>query len=136
MDAIAIKHNDEIIDLQTAKDECIKMWDWLRKNPTKDKWDYYGLDINSITDILPIPNGCNMCAYVGYHSNESAMDCLNCPIWGKSGISPTKHLYGCEDDNSPYRKWTISQFCENLPATKIYATEVLKLALRIKVGDI
>ena len=99
--------------LTQCKEDCIKLWDYLRKTGK-----YKKESLESLNNSVP---NCACCKFV----ERIARSCDYCPInWGSS---PKQIL--CLDLPSPYAKWTKA---ESIKARKIWATEVLKLALQIR----
>lgn len=113
--------------LEQAKQDCIEMWLWLRENPTLEKEDYLNLryDLDFFSD-------CPCCEYA--KQKNSLKDCSCCPIkcWGYKTDD-------CLDDFSFYNMWEKElNFKRKINERQkrkriIYATEILKQAINIKV---
>ena len=78
-------------------------------------------------------NDCPCCKYVLEEELILTREkCQKCPIWGKY---PSYEGAGapCEQ-HYPFRNWS-DTFSPHLKHRKVYATEILKLALQIKVPN-
>lgn len=70
-----------------------ELWDWLAKNPDKEKDDWKGWDIHGGKYVLD-GNCCFACLYDDYTEGR----CNDCPlVWA--------HLSCCSQENSLYKKW-------------------------------
>lgn len=104
--------------LTFTKKETIRlhrvMWNWLAKNPTKQKGDWPGWK-NIKENVM---DHCFACQY----AIDKGEDCTFCPFsWG---IAKT-----CQDVGSPYREW----FFTDITQTKdraCFALEVATLKIR------
>jgi hypothetical protein len=83
------------------KEECLKMWDWLVRNPDKEKVDYfYAHPEKEIPSYL-----CYACQY---DKEQSDTECAYCPItWNP--LNKKEHDF-CGSENSPYYKWRNSKY--------------------------
>lgn len=80
-----------------ALKECIKMWTWLAKHPTKNKSDYFS---GKVFSQKSIPE--SFCYCCEYALQDGVVNCPECPIWeGAIGCSD-----GCYAQGSPYDRWT------------------------------
>lgn len=116
--------------LAQAKQDCIDMWDWLRKNPDKGKNEYF--DIYPWEEY-PVRSGCAMCEYTKNTLQQE--DCCYCPAWGGNGKR-------CYSDFISFVSWAnardeiFNHYLTDrqiLTRRRISATEVLKRVLKIKV---
>ena len=139
------------MNLKECKEQTIKMWQWLSDHPQCDKISYFAL--NNI-DSLPIPNQCFCCNYSvekweAANNGKRAVPlmgmppeiCQYCPInWGNKEVETP-----CQLRFSPHRihrnghlstvydQWEISIGSKRFKRASIYAKEIVKLALQIKV---
>ena len=84
------------MDKETALKEHYKLWDWLMRNPGKEKDDY-----PLFKEGLKIENDCFMCEYTCSLGLTYGVKCDKCLIDFGSGNCETN----CEDFPSPYMKW-------------------------------
>ena len=96
-----------------CKEDCIKLWDHLRATGQRKKEA-----LESLNNSVPY---CACCRFV-YLTNWR---CSGCPIvWGSEA-----QFTPCLFSPSPYAKWRTAK---SIKTRKIWATEVLKLALQIR----
>lgn len=97
--------------------ECKKVWQWLAKDGTRWKSDYF-----KAFPQKPYPeNGCYFCQYDTDHLGEDGCD--NCPalnMWNRAKYC------GCE--LSPYEKWDSSKTTK---ARKKYAKQIVEICNKI-----
>jgi hypothetical protein len=76
------------------------MWEWLAKNPKKEKCQWPGFrTIHKLGFSIP-DNDCFACEFTGSKGRIDG-DCKKCPV--DFGIEKTS--YNCENKNSYYQLW-------------------------------
>jgi hypothetical protein len=87
---------------QEAKNICLEVWEYLAKNPNKDKT---GLPEALREQIAPLPNQCPLCAvFFGPISNDEIGGCKGCPLYEAGEQCDSRD---CEDFHKmdPYSRW-------------------------------
>jgi len=123
----------------TNKEKCIHMWEWLVKNPSKNKDDYVEYLLNHKIPI--VPKGCYACyeastrqqIALGTIARDSNM-CAYCPVaWTPQQKSthtvPNGGCYyydECCHSSSPYYKWDQTDPLD-VTLRETHAKEVLNL---------
>ena len=115
--------------LKQCKEDMLKMWKWLYENPIKDKDDFLeeNRDFNQ-----NLRSNCACCEFDYEIKPKDKYQCENCPVdwWGVNQYGHSE----CTSSSSPYEKWDNSNRY-HITTRMIYAKEVYKLALQIKVSD-
>lgn len=126
------------LTLKQCKEEMIRMWLWLRDNPDKEKIDYFKANSDArISDC----SACDWDAIFDWDNIfKNKIDCEHCPIkWYATKKRKPENRCGrftCLSSGSPYHNWyNLSTSSRNLIPRRIYATEVLKLVLQIKIDE-
>ena len=95
------------------------LWDWLSKNPKKNKHDWPGWRYNG-GDLEVGINGCFACESTVC---DGRIDCARCPlIWPKGSDSD------CEDDI--YHDWRFAKEVGNYKVSALLAEEIRDLPVR------
>lgn len=76
-----------------------ELWDWLAKNPDKNKYDWPGWGFNGGKHVAT--RGCFACKYVVYRYGwDKKDDCENCPL-----VWPNDIYCDENSDESLYGAW-------------------------------
>ena len=70
----------------------IRLWDWLSKNPDKNKFNWPQWKYN-IGNIDHVENSCFSCEYTNYIDPDDEHSCNGCPLVWPSGVCYSGGLY-------------------------------------------
>jgi hypothetical protein len=89
----------EKLTYKNAIQECIRVWDWLYRNPAQMKYN--------VPFITIYESHCPCCQYVRDTQTQVMLNCRKCPLVDVWNAKST-HTQYCTQINSPYHKWNVA----------------------------
>ena len=124
MKKLTNKQLNKIKNITFRYDLHVKMWDWLAKNPDKDKYDYF--DLYPDEKEFALDYECFACAYNEHVIDKLSIRCRNecfyCPFEVKNEVYTEKCCLG-----GRYKGWL--QNSDDLKQRSEYARQIRDLPL-------